>query len=321
MMRFFESFIENALANWGGSVTAVAIGGAVFFSVYALVHIFMRFRSRDISRMGGMAKSNQLLVLFTPLLNRLAFIASYTSTRNHRRWVARMLHKADLIDEMSVDLVETLKVFCAAMTVVGIAVLMLLLGYTPSLTLCLILGLVAFFIPDMMLYMNAEARMARMLRALPFFLDLMTVSSEAGLAFQQSIRNVINNCARGWREGDEESNAGERDLAEEFDRVASDMRVGRSLNDALSASMERVDLDEYKSFGSAILQSDRLGAPIVDALRQQAKELRVKLAARAEARAAKAPVQILFPLMIFIFPVTAWVIVGPVLLTIYYGAY
>lgn len=321
MQRYLESIAEKVLGEWGGFLGAGAAGATVFLVVFAVLHIVMRFRSRDITRLGGMARKSPVLVFFTPVLNRLAFIANYTSTAKHRRWVANVLHKADLMGEMSADLVETLKVFCALMTVVGVTLLMLAMGMTPSVPFLILLAVAAFYFPDIMLYMKAEERMARMSRALPFFLDLMTVSAETGLAFQQSIRNVINNCSRGWREDNAEENAGERDLAEEFERIAGDMRIGRSMADSLSASMERVDLDEYKSFGSAILQADRLGAPIVDALRTQARELRVKLAARAEAKAAKAPVKILFPLIIFIFPVTAWVIVGPVLLTIYYGNY
>lgn len=321
MKHFFESVAERLAGDWGAFLGSAAAGTTTFLIVLALIHIIMRFRSRDITRLGGMARKNAVLVFFTPILNRLAFIANYTSTSKHRRWVAAALHKANLTNELSVDLVETLKVFCAFVAVVVLAGFILALGFIPSPFFLAIIAIVAFYFPDAILHMKGTERLARMSRALPFFLDLMTVSAETGLAFQQSIRNVIANCSRGWRQENEAENAGERELAEEFERIASDMRVGRSMSDAISASMDRVDLDEFKSFGSAILQADRLGAPIVDALRIQAKELRVKLAARAEASAAKAPVKILFPLIIFIFPVTAWVIVGPVLLTIYYGNY
>lgn len=321
MFETLKPLAETILTDSASFLAAVSIGGMVFFGVLAVFSIAVRLRSRDIGRLGAAARKNRFLVFFAPLLNRLAFVANYTSPASHRRWMHSVLKRANLLNEWTVDLVETLKVFFALAAAVVMLLFMLSLGVTPSIVVIVFVSALAFFVPDVMFYSEAAGRIDRMRRSLPFLLDLMTVSAETGLAFQQSIRNVVANCARGWKAGDDSEKSGERELAEEFERVANDIRVGRSMQEAMSSAASRIELEEFKTFASAILQAERLGAPIVDALRQQAGELRMKLAARAEAKAAQAPVKILFPLIIFIFPVTAWVIIGPVLLTILYGNY
>lgn len=320
MLDSLQQIVAEAMSSYGPFIANIAIGAAVFLAMMAILRIAVRLRSRDIGRLGAAARKNQFLIFFAPILNRLAFIANYTGTASHRKWIHTQLRNADVVGDWSVDLVETLKIFCGLTAMLVVFLLMLTFGFTPSVTVMIASGLVTFCIPDIMFYSMAKDRMNRILKSLPFLLDLMTVSAETGLSFQQSIRNVVANCSRGWNADDTEK-SGERELAEEFDRIAGDIRTGRTMSEALVAAADRVNLDEFRSFTSAMLQAERLGSPIVDTLRQQAEELRIKLAARAEARAAKAPVQILFPLMIFIFPVTAWVIVGPVIITLIYGDY
>ncbi len=322
MFETLRPLADTLMNDAAPFLAAVAVGGMVFFGILALCNIAIRLRSRDISRLGAAARKNQFLVLFAPVLNRLAFIANYTSPAAHRRWMHSVLKRANILNEWTVDLVETLKVFAALASAAFLVGFMLLLGIGVYLSVVCAVAAMAFFLPDLVFYGRAAGRIDRMRRSLPFLLDLMTVSAETGLAFQQSIRNVVANCSRGWRNDDEDAEkSGERELAEEFERIANDIRIGKTMNEAVTAAAERIELEEFKTFASAILQAERLGAPIVDALRQQASELRVKLAAKAEAKAAQAPVKILFPLIIFIFPVTAWVIVGPVILTLIYGNY
>lgn len=292
----------------------VTLGCAVFLLIFAAARMLFRIRSRDLKESGAAIQKHDLLRMAVPVLNRFAFLANTFSTVRHRKWAADILRRANLTDQWSVELVETLKIASAVAAVPIVSLPSLALGSMPSLPLVLLMAVVLYNVPDVYFYLQADTRMTRIQNALPFLLDLITVSAETGLAFQQAIQNVVTHCSRGWRDGDE-TQSGERELVGEFDRIANDIRTGRTVYDALYASSERINLEEFKAFTGALMQADRFGTPLTDALRRQSSELRNKLAMRTEARAAKAPVQILVPLIIFIFPVTGWILIGPIIIS------
>lgn len=299
-------------------LAAMAVGLCVSLAILALTRIAIKFKSRDVSRLGGAVHSNNLLTLFKPVFDRLAFIAAYTSRPAHRDWMRGRLLRANLYGLWTPELIETLKVGAALASVLCVAGLSLALGFYPSFMVMSIVAVIAYFLPDLVVNNMATSRQERLRRALPFMIDLLAAAAETGLAFQQAVGNVITNSMRGVNEEDIGED-GERELTAEMETVLSSVRMGRTLEYSLNEVAQRIGVDEFTSFAAAISQAEKMGSPISDALKQQSRELRVKLAARMEAKAAKVPVKILFPLMIFIFPVTAWVIVGPVILTLLYG--
>jgi tight adherence protein C len=171
-------------------------------------------------------------------------------------------------------------------------------GTTPLMKLAgLFLVFFGYFIPDLLLYSKGKERQKVIQLELANTLDQMLISVEAGLGFEGAMARAGAN--------------GNGPLAEELVRTLQDMQVGRSRRESYLALAERTNLAELKSFVQAIVQADTYGIAISRVLRVQAKVMRVKRRQRAEEKAMKLPVMILFPLLFFIFPVLFIAILGP----------
>ncbi|MBT2532088.1 type II secretion system F family protein [Arthrobacter sp. ISL-48] len=154
-----------------------------------------------------------------------------------------------------------------------------------------------YFIPDLLLYSKGLERQKVIQLELANTLDQMLISVEAGLGFEGAMARAGAN--------------GRGPLAEELVRTLQDMHVGRSRRESYLALAQRTNLPELRSFVQAIVQADTYGIAISRVLRVQAKVMRVKRRQRAEEKAMKLPVMILFPLLFFIFPVLFIAILGP----------
>ncbi|HSU45564.1 MAG TPA: type II secretion system F family protein [Arthrobacter sp.] len=154
-----------------------------------------------------------------------------------------------------------------------------------------------YFIPDLLLYSKGQERQKAMQLELANTLDQMLISVEAGLGFEGAMARAGEN--------------GKGPLAEELVRTLQDMQVGRSRRESYIALAERTSIPELRSFVQAVVQADTYGIAISRVLRVQAKVMRVKRRQRAEEKAMKLPVMILFPLLFFIFPVLFIAILGP----------
>jgi tight adherence protein C len=159
-----------------------------------------------------------------------------------------------------------------------------------------------FFLPDLLLYNTGVKRQEEIVNALPDALDMLTVCVEAGLSFDGALAQVARN-TRG-------------PLAEEFARTLQEMQIGLSRNDALRGMVARTTVVELRSFVSALVQAGELGIPVARVLREQASEMRVRRRQRAEERAQKVPVKIMFPLITCLFPALLVVVLGPGVISI-----
>ena len=300
-------------------LAAFALGAAIVLGVTSVVRLFARVRRRDLRHMGTAANEEPVFELLKPFLERTAFLAVYTSRMSYKTWAKAQLQRAGLTRAYSPELMETLKL--ASTIAVAIIVPPVSLIFFGAMYWSLFLGLAAgaYFVPDAMLWTAANARVNDMRRALPFTIDLIAVSAEAGMAFQLAVANVIENSkgaeAKALKNagGNEKSNKSAI-LLSEFEKMLDDMKRGRTLQQAVVDAADRVDFSEFRSFASAIAQTDRLGTPISETLRRQSAELQTRIAAMMEEKANQAPIKILFPLIVFIFPTTGWVIIGPILI-------
>ena len=154
-------------------------------------------------------------------------------------------------------------------------------------------GLFGYFLPILWLRQLARERRRRIERALPTALDLLSVSVEAGLSFDVSLQHVAGQL--------------ENDLGDEFKKAIEEMRLGRPRNEALEEMAARSEVADLQSFVQAIIQSQQLGTPIGQILRQQSAEIRRKRLQRARERGARATLKMLLPMAGCIFP-TIWVI-------------
>jgi tight adherence protein C len=175
-------------------------------------------------------------------------------------------------------------------------------GVGLALLAALFLGGVGFFAPDYLLTLKARSRRERVRADLPDALDLLAVSVEAGLGFDAAVGKISEHM--------------EGPLAEEFGLALSEMRIGESRQEALKRMAERVDAPELSAFVRAIIQADQLGTTLGRILRVQAADSRLRRQAAAEERAMKAPIKMLFPTVLFIFPAMFLVILGPAILNV-----
>jgi tight adherence protein C len=163
-------------------------------------------------------------------------------------------------------------------------------------------ALVGFKLPDLAVALAGRKRREKIRSELPDALDLLAVSVEAGLSFDGAIAKLTE-----YMEGP---------LIEEFGLVLGEMRIGESRRNALGKMVERVEAPEISSFVRAIIQADELGISLGRILRVQATDTRNKRQAAAEEKAMKAPIKMLFPTALFIFPAMFIVILGPALLAL-----
>jgi tight adherence protein C len=186
------------------------------------------------------------------------------------------------------------------LAITGVAFGLLLVASRPgaltALTL-LVAPLLGWFAPDAILAGRADRRQQAIRLALADTLDQVTISVEAGLAFESAL-------ARTGR-------SSKGPLAEELLRTLQDVQAGMSRGEALKRLVERVEVDELHHFVLAIIQAESYGIPIAQVLRVQSGELRVKRRQLAEERAQKLPVKILFPLVLCILPTIFIVLLGP----------
>ena len=164
-----------------------------------------------------------------------------------------------------------------------------------------ITGPLLFFIyPQVWLKDQLKKRHRSIQRSLPFVLDLLTLSVEAGMDFMSALqRNVERSLLD--------------PLSEELLRVIREIQLGKTRKDALRTMSRRVNLQDLRSVVNALVQADELGVSIGAILRIQSDQIRQRRFERAEKLANEAPTKLLFPLMIFIFPSVFLVLMGPII--------
>lgn len=158
-------------------------------------------------------------------------------------------------------------------------------------------GISVWLFFDMYLQRIIAERQKQIVKSLPDVLDILTVCVEAGLGFDAAITRIVEKF--------------KGPIADEFTRLLQDMRVGRTRREALRDFGTRSGVEDLNTFATAIVQADQLGVSIANILRVQSERLRVKRKQTAEEKALKAPVKMVIPMILLIFPAVFVILLGP----------
>jgi tight adherence protein C len=239
-----------------------------------------------------------------------AAIGVRLTPKGYAGWLDKLLARAGRPASMPLDRLLIAK---PALALVGAFVSILLASKSPNgllLVMIILLPVLAYFVPDILIHGRGAERQKAIEMELPNTLDQMLISVEAGLGFEAAMARAGQN--------------GKGPLAEELVRTLQDMQVGRSRKESYLAMAARTDVPDLRSFVRSVVQADTYGIALASVLRTQAKQMRVKRRQRAEEKAMKLPIKVLFPLMFCILPVLFIVVIGPAAINVmnnYIGAF
>jgi tight adherence protein C len=237
-----------------------------------------------------------------PAASRLAAIPLKLSPRTTLESVQAKLVAAGLSQRLTPHAFLAIK----GAALVGGAVLGFLMSALGSFFFAILLvpmlGALGFFACDSVLTMRTRSRREAVKAELPDALDLLAVSVEAGLGFDAAIAKLTEHM--------------EGHLVDEFSMTMGEIRIGESRQTALKKMAERVQAPELAAFVRAVVQAEQLGISLGRILRVQAADSRLRRQAAAEEKAMKAPIKMLFPTVLFVFPAMFLVVLGPAVINI-----
>jgi len=199
--------------------------------------------------------------------------------------------------EYSVNEYEVMAAKCIASAMfLSVAVLLVMINGSVFSLLALILGVAGYHYPDSWLLRKAQQRQRELLKALPFYLDVVTLSVESGSNLTGGLAQAVQKTT-------------DSPLRRELSRVLREIRSGKTRADALREFAARADSTAINQVVSGLIQGEKAGASLGPLLRAQAEQLRTQRFQMAEKKAMQAPVKLLGPLFICIFPMTFLVLV------------
>jgi len=237
-----------------------------------------------------------------PFVGRLAAVALRANPKVSVEAIGTRLIAAGLAQRVSVTQFLALKSTLALCGLLGAIACGLTLGPAAGFVLAPALGVLGFVSPSVLLGIRIRSRRDRIRAELPDALDLLAVSVEAGLGLDGAISKLTEHM--------------EGALVDEFALTLGEMRIGAARHDALRKLAERVPAPEVAAFVRSVVQADQLGISLGRILRVQAADSRMRRQAAAEEKAMKAPIKMLFPTAVLIFPALFVVVLGPAFLNL-----
>jgi tight adherence protein C len=289
--------------RWIFALSAVFLFAAVFVSGYALLmtrpNVEERLRGAPLAKrrfdlMKLVRRSEKVLKPLGEMLPR----SPEEMTRQERRLVSAGIRRRDgpyILYGVKIALVVVLFILLTTVSPVRT---------NPVLSIALAL-LFGAMIPDIIVSRLVKSRKDSLQRALPDALDLAVVSVEAGLGLDQSLVRIGQELRKVYPP-----------LSDELNLYSLEVNAGRKRADALRNLGQRTDVDDFKSFTTVLIQTDRFGTSVAQSLRVFADSMRTKRRQRAEEHAAKMSIKMIPPLVFFIFPAIFIVVLGPAAISI-----
>lgn len=300
-------------ANFGSAELLLVVGlFLAAFSVFSLVRAFISNNSeKQALSWASDLDTNRVKSPVAQFLKVMMYQFSFkyaVKIKNpaYRKRIEKLILTSGLSKEMSADEFIAYQMLYSLVLPFLIFILNFALEMEiPFLTFPLmIVG--GYFLPLLDARAKKRSREISVRADLPFFADLLALSTEAGLDFISSIQRIVDKAEASV-------------LAEELATVLKDIKLGASRADALKAMATRLDISEITSFVAVLVDADATGASIAQVLKDQSNQIRLERFVRAEKAGARASQTILIPLMLFILPAVFIVVFGPVVMQFIYG--
>ena len=287
----------ETLAGISFPLAVISTGLFVFLGLVVMYQLYQMVDEQDRSYMDPLSFK---LKLIWPLIQIIAhFFCSFLPYELVERTEDR-LSKTGVSYLLTADQFIALRIVVAMLVPLVVLLCMAALKIHEPIWL-VFAPLVGFLLPDIWLSDTRKKREKDVIRTLPVYLDFITMCVEAGLNFQGALAQSMEKGPPG-------------PMRNEFAIVLRDMRSGLARADALRRMAERLDIAEITSFVSSIIQAEKMGASLATVLRVQAEQRRNERFQRAEKTAMEAPIKLVGPLIMFIFPVTFIVLGFPILM-------
>ena len=293
--------------------------GSVFVSIVLLIMAFgspVIFKKRSKSSISQLSyyatsvgKKNEAIPSFTerivlPVFSGIARFIKRISPKGIVKSNRQKLALAGIYRTYGVDVYLAIKLLFPIGFLFLFIILVIFIDILTVLRLVLLAFIpISYFFPDIYIRSRIKSRQLQIRKSLPSALDLLSVSVEAGMGFDIALSRVANNI-RG-------------PLGEEFEKMLQDLQLGLSRKEAFQNLNKRTEITELNSFIVAMTQAEIFGISIGKVLKVQASEMRAKRRQRAEEEGIKAPVKLVFPLILCIFPALLTVILGPAVIRVY----
>jgi tight adherence protein C len=249
--------------------------------------------------------SNPLVKITRPMFSQ-PMIRGKPMWENRRRIAKRKLISAGLKDELTPDEFIAFKFFLIIFFPIVGGFLKAGEFIDAEPIIILLSGPLGWFYPDIWVKGRIQKRQAQILKSMPFIVDLLALSTEAGLDFVGAIGKVVEK-------------AKPSPLVDEFSQLLKEIKVGSSRQEALREMALRIGMTEVNSFVAILISADQMGASIGKILRQQSDQIRTERTLRAEKAGAAAAQKLLFPIMFLIVPAVFLMIIAPIGLGMLYG--
>jgi tight adherence protein C len=314
--KFFDQDSEEK-EIWKENYTLLKWAPAIliFIAIFIIVRVFMeeqdKFKTQEAledAENSAKVKNEAFFIKITrPFYKR--YFLPMTQGKNKQKYRAlyrQKLANAGLSKDMSPEEFMALKLFMILGGPFGFLIVRFIMEENWPLSITPVMGMVGYLYPNIWLSGLIQKRADEILRAMPFIIDMLALSVEAGLDFMAAIQRVIEK-------------APNSPLVEEFETLIKETKIGSSRAEGLRQLGWRVNIIEINSFCATLIAADSVGASIGPILKQLSTELRVKRSSRAEQAGATAATKILIPMIFFILPAVLVAIFAPMLLKMMAG--
>ncbi len=292
-----------------GSAELMLILGLVLAGVAVFLFVSSIFASNQDKQQLSWANNDEPVKSKNPIINfSRPLVHQFTlqhalriRSESYRLRVRKFIKTAGLSSELNEDEFIGLQLLWGILFPIFLFIMNFSLQLGLSTPVLVGMGFLGFFLPQIHAKGEKKRRELSVRTDLPFFIDLLSLSVEAGLDFFSAIQKIVDKSA-----------GQDSVLSEELSIVLKDIKVGASKTQALKDMAERLDMNEITSFVAVLIDAESTGASISQVLKDQSIQMRLERFVRAEKAGARASQTILIPLMLFILPAVFLVVFGPV---------